>query len=124
MLYGEFFVLLQGYRKGKPEAATSGFNQSNRKHPEAQQHFLPTAPSGCLQGRRYVFRCCYFPFSADGVRFIFVFAAAAIEATLIAAMNVVFPENASGKAYPRKNIARPKREKRTTVKQKTGVGKG
>jgi len=58
------------------------------------------------------------------VRFIFVFAAAAIEATLTAAMNVVFTENANGKAYPKENSARPEREKRTTVNRKTGVDKG
>jgi hypothetical protein len=56
------------------------------------------------------------------VRFIFVSAAAATEDTLIAAMNVVFPENANGKASPRENIARPKRVKGTTANQKTADG--
>ena len=83
-----------------PKRQLRALIQSNRNHPEAEapHDFLPTASSGCLQGWRRVCRCYYFQFSADGVRFVFVFAAAAIEATLIAAMNVVIPENANGKA--------------------------
>jgi hypothetical protein len=77
-----------------------------------------------LQGRRFASRCCYFQFSADGESFIFASAAGASEDRLTAAMNVVVPVNLQSSEKPKENIARQKRGRRTTVKQKTAVGMG
>ena len=58
------------------------------------------------------------------MNFIFVSAAAAIEDRLTAAVNAVMPANLETSEKLKEHIVRPIREKRTTVKRKTDVGKG
>jgi hypothetical protein len=65
---------------------------------------------------------CYFSwFNADGVIFIFVSAAAVSEDRLTAAKDAVLPAVSGISEKPKENIARPRREKGITGKQKIAV---
>ena len=83
-----------GMKMEKPEEAPSGFMQElPQASGSSRQYFLPTAPSGCLQGWRHARRCYCFLSNVDGARFDFAFAEAAGEAKPIAVMPAAMRED-------------------------------
>jgi hypothetical protein len=107
----------------KPEEAPSGFMQElPQASGSSKQYFFPTAPSGCLQGRRHARRCYFYSSNVDGASFDFAFAEAAGEARPIAVMPAAARQGSKDIARRNENIVKPKKGKRRIAKLKIAAG--
>jgi hypothetical protein len=84
-------------------------------------HILSIASSGCLQDRRHAQRCCCFKSNVVGAVSFFASAEVAGKDKLTAVMDAGTQQELGTIERHKENIARPKKGKRPTEKQKTAA---